>query len=498
MVLGQPRKHERAGALRTLRAPAPGILRPGRNCCLVATARRAGVTVDGAAYFLALRDAFERARRSILIVGWDFDGAVALDPVGCGPASRPLREYLPALLERRPELEVRILVWGFSVFYGQSQSPPPRFDRRWVGHPRLLFRFAYDCPFFGCHHQKIVCVDDALALCGGMDLTAMRWDVPTHDAGHPVRMDSRGQPYAPRHDVQLAVEGEAALALSEIARARWRDVTGQHLPPVDAGADVWPDSVPARLFDVPIGIARTCPARRSRAALREGQALIHDALEAAREHVYVESQYFTARAVGDHLAELLQRPRGPQIVIVVRRKADGLIQRFAMGSNRSRLLRRLAAVDRHHRLGVYYPVVEDPEGREHEIEVHSKVIAVDDRLLRIGSSNLNNRSMGYDSECDAALEPEDAQGRAAVRRITCELLAEHLGRSAEEVAAGLRNQGLLTVVERLNGSRGRRLVRFEADPSRGPRHPILGTGLVDRDAIWDPWRPLRRLAGRKV
>jgi hypothetical protein len=73
-------------------------------------------------YFAVLRDAFERARSSILIVGWDFDGKVVLDPLGDGPASRPLREYLPGLLERRPGLTVRILVWGLSMFYGESQG----------------------------------------------------------------------------------------------------------------------------------------------------------------------------------------------------------------------------------------------------------------------------------------------------------------------------------------------------------------------------------------
>ena len=38
------------------------------------------------------------------------------------------------------------------------------------------------------------------------------------------------------------------------------------------------------------------------------------------------------------------------------------------------------------------------------IYVHAKVLTIDDRLLRVGSSNLNNRSMGFDTECDLAIE----------------------------------------------------------------------------------------------
>ena len=44
------------------------------------------------------------------------------------------------------------------------------------------------------------------------------------------------------------------------------------------------------------------------------------------------------------------------------------------------------------------------------IYVHSKVLVVDDRLLRIGSSNINNRSMGFDSECDVAIEAVGSYG----------------------------------------------------------------------------------------
>jgi hypothetical protein len=69
------------------------------------------VLVDAADYFLALRDALELAQDQVQILGWDFDANVILDPLGEGPASRPLREYLPDLLERRPRLHIRLLIW---------------------------------------------------------------------------------------------------------------------------------------------------------------------------------------------------------------------------------------------------------------------------------------------------------------------------------------------------------------------------------------------------
>src|SRR3546814_1276755 len=75
--------------------------------------------------------------------------------------------------------------------------------------------------------------------------------------------------------------------------------------------------------------------------------------------------------------------------------------------------------------------------------VHAKVMIVDDRLLRIGSANLNNRSMGTDSECDLALEAANAEDRAAISRLLHRLLAEHPGRDSEEIAAMLAQEGSL-------------------------------------------------------
>ena len=58
------------------------------------------------------------------------------------------------------------------------------------------------------------------------------------------------------------------------------------------------------------------------------------------------------------------------------------------------------------RVRIVYPDVEGPEGST-DTMVHSKVMIVDDRFLRIGSANLNNRSMGTDTECDLAVEANE-------------------------------------------------------------------------------------------
>jgi phosphatidylserine/phosphatidylglycerophosphate/cardiolipin synthase-like enzyme len=111
---------------------------------------------------------------------------------------------------------------------------------------------------------------------------------------------------------------------------------------------------------------------------------------------------------------------------------------------RARVLRTLRDADRHGRQRVYYPTV--PDLSEGCLMVHAKLMIVDDRLLRIGSSNLSNRSMGLDTECDLCISAGDEGDRAAIVGLRRRLTAMFLGVDAQAGAAGEeREQGLIAV-----------------------------------------------------
>ena len=56
---------------------AASLLEPGRTCWRVEPADRFACLVDGADYFRHAKAAMLRARRRILLVGWDFDTRIA-------------------------------------------------------------------------------------------------------------------------------------------------------------------------------------------------------------------------------------------------------------------------------------------------------------------------------------------------------------------------------------------------------------------------------------
>jgi phospholipase D1/2 len=311
-----------------------------------------------------------------------------------------------------------------------------------------------------------------------------------------VRPD--GSPYAPFHDVTVAVDGAAARALGELARERWRRATGRRLAPPPLARDIWPDDLEPLLTDVQVAIARTHPARPGSPPIREIEQLYRDAIAAGRDVIYCESQYLASASIADALAERLGEPDGPEVVIVNPQTAAGWLEEHAMDSARALVIRRLRDADPHQRLRVYYPVT----ARGDPIYVHAKVLIIDDRLLRIGSSNLNNRSMGFDTESDLAIEaPADAGSGALVRERIAELrndlLAEHLGVDRAEVAMALcEHRSLIAAIESLRRRDGRTLLPLEVDPPGEAERLVADFRLLDPEFPGQAERRLTHVAKR--
>ena len=192
--------------------PAP-VLQPGKTCWRIERAERVAFLVDGEAYFAAVRAAIRSARRSIFILGWDIDSRMRLMPQGAGDGyPEPLGEFLDAIVCERRDLRAYILAWDFAMLYAFEREWLPVYQFDWKTNRRLSFRLDSQHPLGGCHHQKIVVVDDQIALLGGFDLTKCRWDTPAHECKPPLRVDAAGESYGPFHDVGAMVSGDSARA----------------------------------------------------------------------------------------------------------------------------------------------------------------------------------------------------------------------------------------------------------------------------------------------
>jgi phosphatidylserine/phosphatidylglycerophosphate/cardiolipin synthase-like enzyme/uncharacterized membrane protein YdjX (TVP38/TMEM64 family) len=462
------------------------LLRQGRNCWRIASAKRASFLVDAASYFSAFVDTIKRAQRSVLIVGWDIDSRTQLlrgEQTSDLPTK--LGNFLNAVVARRRGLHVHILCWDFAMVFALERELFPVFKFGRKTHRRIHFRLDGNHPVGACHHQKIVVVDDALAFVGGIDLTKERWDTPRHAAQDPFRADPQGDPYRPFHDVQMMVQGAAASALGDLIRERWRCATGETLRPPQAVADdLWPPTWTADMENIEVAIARTQPAHKGCKAIREVKALYLDMIARAQKCIYIENQYLTSRSIAEALALSLKKEDGPEVVAVLPKKSAGWLEEVTMEVARWRVLQYLRKNDRFNRLQVYYPVI--PGLPEDAVNVHAKVMVVDDRLVRVGSSNLSNRSMGVDSECDLAI---DGSGRkdiqAKIVGFRNRLLAEHLDTTPDKVGQAVFEEGsVISAVKRLTVD-DRALKPLTGAPPGWIRDPVPGTTLFS-----DPEKPV--------
>lgn len=468
------------------------ILQPGKNCWRIERAHRFAMLVDADAYYRAARAAMRAARHRIFILCWDIDSRMRLVPSGAHDGyPEKLGDFLHALVCERPSLHVQVLNWDFTMLYAMEREWLPTYRLGWRTHRRMVFRLDAAHPVGASHHQKVLVVDDALAFVGGLDLTSARWDTTQHRATEPVRVDAEGRSYEPFHDVQAAVDGDVARALGALCRDRWRRATGESLPELpNAAITPWPDGLLPDLTDIDVGIARTAPALLDEAAITELRQLHLDGIDAARQTLFFENQYFTAGLIAEALARRLAEPAGPEVLIISPKRQSGWLEESTMGVLRARLHARLRAADLYRRYALMCPELPGPEAIC--LNVHSKVFCVDERLFVIGSANLSNRSLACDTECSLCIE---AHGTAAdrerialgLRQLRARLLAEHTGMSVAAVLQALQREASLLALVRqpsAGAGEGRRLGRFD------PVAPPELDALIPQSALFDPEQPI--------
>jgi phosphatidylserine/phosphatidylglycerophosphate/cardiolipin synthase-like enzyme/uncharacterized membrane protein YdjX (TVP38/TMEM64 family) len=483
-------------ANRTLRE-ASSLLIEGDTCWRRAEAARAAILIDAAEYFEALRASLLAAERTIFILGWELHSRTRLEgrsrPTDGAPIE--LGRLLRWLLRHRRNLEIRILLWNHPILYSIQRELFPRwiFGRRKPERVEILLDS--HLPVGASHHEKLVVIDDEIAFCGGVDLTVRRWDVAAHHPAEPRRRDPGRKPYIPMHDVQWIIEGEAAAVLGEKARARWEHAGGEPLPrprQPSGGPSAWPKYLTPHFEKATLGIMRTVAALEERdQEIREIERATIAAIGSAERLVYIENQYITAKTACDALVARMRAMPKLEALVVTTREAGGWLEARTMGVGRQQFMAAFDEPALKSRIRFVAPLARcdvpvdgpapalDDDGTM-SIHVHAKVLIVDDAFLRVGSSNLNNRSMGFDTECDVAIEAESAAQRASIASIRNRLIAEHWGSDEKSVAGALAGSNSVS-----------------AALDSLPAVPVFSTASHTRRARLRPWRRAARASARR-
>jgi uncharacterized membrane protein YdjX (TVP38/TMEM64 family) len=327
-----------------------------------------------------------------------------------------------------------------------------------------------------------VVIDNAIAFSGGLDLTIRRWDTSEHLAEHPLRCDPDGKPYPPFHDVQCMVEGKAAVALGEIAMARWTAAGCTVEACKTVPGDRWPASVPADAKQMQAAIARTELRTASQPGADEVARLFEASINTADRFIYIENQFTSATEIAELLARRMADVPALRVLIVTPKAHSSWLESQAMQGGRGGFMGPFVAAGVADRLRILYPAVDDG-GSSAAVMIHSKLMIVDDGFLRVGSANLNNRSMGADTECDLAFEASCDEHVEFIRSHRRRLIGHFCGVDEATIAD---NEGdLFGFLERHAASgAGRALLPIDCEAKQ------VGAMADIIQPIADPKRPL--------
>jgi phospholipase D1/2 len=418
------------------------ILQSGRNFWRQERVTSAGILVDGDDYYRAVYEAGQRATSYLLLAGWQFDtDACLLRGEEAKGAELPvtLLAYLNALCERTPALRIYVLAWDFHAVFALEREWMQDLRFKWLTSERLQFMFDANHVDGGSHHQKFVVVDGQLSFLGGLDLCDHRWDDRHHRVPNPLRV-SRGAPHRPFHDVQAyAVGADLGARLVELFVARWQAAGGEPLqlaPPSGSFEGyVPPGATPLEAKQVSLSRVDPLGMPEGGHDCREVLQLTLDAIAAAERLIYVETQYFSSKVLGEALAARLRRKTEfpLDIVLVLNEHAETMKEEIAVGLTQAKVIKEIreAARGMPHRLGIYYTVPETEAGVKSSgaTYIHSKLMIVDDRFMTVGSANWTNRSGSLDTELNLAVEAADSDGALGLSILHARqsLIAEHLG-----------------------------------------------------------------------
>lgn len=303
------------------------------------------------------------------------------------------------------------------------------------------------------YHQKAFVVDRRVAYVSGMNVKSTDWDTSDHLVFDSRRMkfdtsvaerlrvkDKRQLPdLGPRKDYGIRVEGPAAADVDDVLWVRWDLALAEGAMYAEHATPFPRPSPPGSWnWSVPVGrplvqVVATLPPPIEEQSILETWA---KALRNAASYIYIEDQYWRMPILNSVILQTLRERPWVTLIVVTKPVSlpDGA-KKWTVETDRAfreavgdrYLLLQLKSFDAVPRGPPTLP--RPPPGGEPvdpddetatfyfvDMDVHSKVLIVDDEYLSVGSCNKNNRGLLYEGELNVSVwDPEWAH--EARRRI---------------------------------------------------------------------------------
>jgi phosphatidylserine/phosphatidylglycerophosphate/cardiolipin synthase-like enzyme len=288
------------------------------------------------------------------------------------------------------------------------------------------------------YHQKFSVIDHEVTYIGGMNVKAADWDTSAHHVFDARRMGfdataaereavlfkEAESETGPRKDYFVRVEGPSAQDAADIFKRRWdhtRDL-GVEYSENASSFEVVRDIAP-RTGGVQVQVTATLPEPFWEHAIAETW---FNAVRNAERFILIEDQYFRIPMLNEAIVDRMEEVPDLELVVITKPVnewvdpgcaqtylADELFKSTFPGRYTTLQLRAFDTVETWG--------FDETESRFLDIDVHSKVLIVDDVFASIGSANKNNRGAVYEGELNVAIVDE-----AEVTALRREMLANLL------------------------------------------------------------------------
>lgn len=329
-------------------------------------------------------------------------------------------------------VKVRILLWDYPA---NARNPLADalirlsgdigiFEVLYQPHPSLI----------GSWHQKSIVIDDETAFLGGMNAKGNDWDTSDHlvfdlrRAGfrHTARERTKFSIYKddkainpPRHDYMVLVIGQAVTDVQANFVERWNYCISEKMDYYKRTSKLPVPSNPKPYSDVRAQISRTIPIY---GPSPQGEKSILEsykrAIVLAEKYIYIEDQYFRSESLSVELANACKKNK--QLILIIVTMPAYLTdlepnENYKLGDPRTywttESFERIRAVIPDFCLFYLQSSDVDYLGKRvfKTIDLHSKIMIVDDEWYTIGSCNINDRGFETEGELNISVNHNSAK-----------------------------------------------------------------------------------------
>lgn len=308
--------------------------------------------------------------------------------------------YRARLLDKYPE-------WKGRHFTNQERFKVGKYDRN-VSWTDLQV---------ASYHQKFAVIDDAIGYLGGMNMNYADWDRPELSVFDPQRVepgtdaDDRTEVELgleqgginPRKDYMTRVEGPLVHDLQVLFHKRWEQ--GLREGAAYAGKSTrYALSKAVDVTDpndegVQAQLTVTMPMPFWEHSILEAT---QKAIATADDYIYIEDQYFRAPLINAMIVDRMAVDPDLKLIVVTKdvpykdpgRKWTALsLKEFNQRYPERVVFLTLRASD-------IRPQGDDYVATFADVDIHSKMLIVDDEIMSVGSCNKNNRGFIYEGEAN--------------------------------------------------------------------------------------------------